>query len=198
MQIGSLGAGEVALAFARYALKAGHEILLSNSRGPESLASTVAELGTGAKAVTPQEACAAPIVLLAVPWIRVESVLKTVPPWNGQILVDTTNHFLPSLELADLGNRISSEIVAELAPGARIVKALNNIYMSRFSEGPRVGRGRRVLFVSGDDSAAKRSVAELLEEFGFSTIDLGSLHEGGRAQQIGNGLAGPDLVEIVP
>jgi 8-hydroxy-5-deazaflavin:NADPH oxidoreductase len=102
------------------------------------------------------------------------------------------------MQLADLKGRISSEIVAELAPGARVVKALNSIYMSRFSEGPKVGKGRRVLFVSGDDGVAKRAVAGLLKEFGFSTIDLGSLHEGGRAQQVGNDLAGPDPVEIIP
>jgi 8-hydroxy-5-deazaflavin:NADPH oxidoreductase len=86
MQIGSLGAGEVAQAFTRYALKAGHQVILCNSRGPESLASTIRELGTAAEAATIEQACSASVVVLAVPWIRVEDVLKTVPPWKGQIL----------------------------------------------------------------------------------------------------------------
>jgi 8-hydroxy-5-deazaflavin:NADPH oxidoreductase len=197
MKIGTLGAGEVAQAFAIHLLKAGHEVLLSNSRGPSSLNQLVSKLGKGARAVTMDEAAKAPIVVLAVPWPKVEAVLGKLPDWEGRILIDATNHFLlPSMELADLKGRVSSEIVSELAPSAKVVKALNTLYASNLARNPKVGKGRRVIFVSGDDGGAKGEVSGLLKGLGFAVIDLGSLSEGGRAQQVGNGLAGVDLVQF--
>ena len=101
MRIGTLGAGEVAQAFAIHLLKVGHEVLLSNSRGPSSLNQLVSKLGKGARAVTMDEAAKAPMVVLAVPWPKVEAVLGKLPDWEGRILIDATNHFLlPSMELA--------------------------------------------------------------------------------------------------
>jgi predicted dinucleotide-binding enzyme len=197
MKIGTLGAGEVAQAFAIHLLKAGHEVLLSNSRGPSSLKEVVSKLGNGARAVTMDEAAKAPVVVLAVPWPKVEEVLGKLPDWEGRIIIDATNHFLlPSMELADLQGRVSSEIVSELVPSARVVKALNTLYASNLARDPKVGSGRRVIFVSGDDAGAKREVSGLLKELGFAVIDLGSVREGGRAQQVGNGLAGVDLVQV--
>ncbi|HEV3340260.1 MAG TPA: NAD(P)-binding domain-containing protein [Pirellulales bacterium] len=197
MIIGTLGAGEVAQAFAIHLLKAGHEVLLSNSRGPSSLTQLVSKLGKGARAVTMDDAAKAPIVVLAVPWPKVEAVLGKLPNWEGRILVDATNHFLlPSMELADLKGRVSSEIVSELAPSAKVVKALNTLYASNLARNPKVGEGRRVIFVSGDDGGAKGEVSGLLKGLGFAVIDLGSLSEGGRAQQVGNGLAGVDLIQL--
>ena len=86
------------------------------------------------------------------------------------------------MEIADLKGQVSSEIVQGLVPGARVVKALNNLRMSKFEAGPRVGQSRRIAFVSGDDSNAKQEVGSLIREFGFAVIDLGSLHDGGRMQ----------------
>src|ERR1700694_2147425 len=166
MKIGTLGAGEVAQALAIHLLKAGHEVLLSNSRGPSSLNQLVSKLGKGARAVTMDEAAKAPIVVLAVPWPKVEAVLGQLPDWDGRILIDATNHFLlPSMELADLKGRVSSEIVAELAPSAK------------------EGKGRRVILVSSDDAGAKGEVSALLKGLGFAVVDLGSLSQGGRVQQ---------------
>ena len=197
MKIGTLGAGEVAQAFAIHLLKAGHEVLLSNSRGPGSLAQLVAKLGNGARAVTMDEAAKAPIVVLAIPWPKVEAALGKLPDWGGRILVDATNHFLlPSLDLADLKGRVSSEIVSELAPSAKIVKALNTLLASNLAREPKVGDGRRVVFVSGDDAGAKGEVSVLFKALGFAIVDLGLLQEGGRAQQVGIGLAGVDLVQL--
>ena len=197
MRIGTLGAGEVAQAFAIHLVKAGHEVLLSNSRGPSSLTQLVSKLGKGARAVTMDEAAKAPMVVLALPWPKVEAVLGTLPDWEDRILIDATNHFLlPSMELADLKGRVSSEIVSELAPSAKVVKALNTLYASKLAQNPKVGKGRRVTFISGDDKDAKGKVSDLLNGLGFSVIDLGSLSEGGRAQQVGNGLAGVDLVQF--
>ncbi len=197
MKIGTLGAGEVAQAFAIHLLKAGHEVLFSNSRGPSSLTQLVSKLDKGARAVTMDEAAKAPIVVLAVPWPKVEAVLGQLPDWEGRILIDATNHFLlPSMDLADLKGRVSSEIVSELAPSAKVVKALNTLYASNLARDPKEGKGRRVIFVSGDDGRAKGEVSALFKGLGFAVIDLGSLSEGGRAQQVGNGLAGVDLVQF--
>src|SRR5437660_5451916 len=162
MTIGTLGAGEVAQAIAIHLLKTGHEVLFSNSRGPSSLEQLVSKLGKGARAATMDEAAQAPIVVLAIPWPKVEEVLGKLPDWEGRILMDATNHFLlPSMELADLKGRVSSEIVSELAPSAKIVKALNTLYASKLARDPQEGNGSRAIFVSADDGSAKGEVSGL-------------------------------------
>ena len=107
MKFGTIGAGTVALAFAREALATGHEVVLSSRRGPESLASKVAELGHGAYTATIEEAASLDYVLLAVPWPNLEDALRGLPAWNGRVLIDATNPFIeysPKLVLADLGD----------------------------------------------------------------------------------------------
>src|SRR6267142_552349 len=196
MKFGTIGAGAVALAFGREALARGHEVVLSSRRGPDALVERVAELGRGASAASVEEAASLDYVLLAVPWRNVGSALKSLPAWNGRVLIDATNPFAetsPKLVLADLGGIGASEIVAGFAPGARIVKAFNSIRMDRFNEGPVKGRGKRVIFVCGDDEESKRVVKDLIESFGFAAIDLGGLIIGGRIQQAGGPLAGLDL-----
>src|SRR6266446_3892516 len=139
MKFGTIGAGTVALAFAREALATGHEVVLSGRRGPDSLAAKVAELGHGASAATVEAAASLDFVLLAVPWPNVEDALQGLPAWNGRVLIDATNPFIetsPQLVLADLGGKGASEVVAALAPGARIVKAFNSIVTARFNECP--------------------------------------------------------------
>lgn len=197
MKIGMIGAGEVALAVARYALQAGHEVILSNRRGGEALSRAVAALGNGAAAGSVMEAAGADMVLLAVPWPNIPAALSGLPAWDGRILVDATNpyaRYMPELVLADLGGRGASEIVADLAPGARLVKAFNSLTMANFEAGPRRGEARRVVLVSGDDAEAKGKVKNLIASFGFAVIDLGGLKEGGRMQQAGGPLAGLDLL----
>jgi predicted dinucleotide-binding enzyme len=199
MKFGTIGAGTVALAFARQALAAGHQVVLSCRHGPESLVGKVAELGDGALAAPVEKAASLDYVLLAVPWPNVEDALRGLPAWNGRVLIDATNPFSeysPQLVLADLGDRGASEVVAALAPGARIVKAFNSIVTDRFNEGPAKNGGRRVIFVSGDDSEPKEFIRELIKGFGFESIDLGGLVTGGRLQQAGGPLAGRDLIDF--
>ena len=199
MKFGTIGAGAVALAFAREALTTGHEVVLSSRRGPESLAGKIAELGSGASAATVEEAASLDYVLLAVPWPNVEDALRGLPAWNGRVLIDATNPFSeysPQLVLADLGGKGASEVVAALAPGARVVKAFNSIVTERFNEGPIKDGGRRVIFVSGDHPEPIEFVKELIESFGFAPIYLGGLVIGGRLQQAGGPLAGRDLVDF--
>lgn len=194
MQIGILGAGHVGLAVGRRLIGAGHRVKLSSARGPRALA-PVAQ-GIGAEAASVTDAAAADVVLLAVPWPAVTDTLDPLPDWQGRILVDATNPFVTinPLELADLHGRSASVIVAEHAPGARVVKAFNTITMANFEKGPRQGEARRVLFVSGDDVASKQTVQRLITELAYAAIDLGGLDEGGRMQQPGGPLAGLDLL----
>jgi 8-hydroxy-5-deazaflavin:NADPH oxidoreductase len=198
MEIGTVGAGPFAQAFAKQALKAGHKVKLSNSRGPDSLREIVNHLGPGAKAATKEEAAACEMVLLAVPWDDVPGTLASLPKWNGQILIDGTNPFhgkAGDFTPADVGNLSTSQLVAALAPGARVVKALNNMTVPNLEADPLVNGARRVAFVSADDDAAKKRVELLLMELGYSVIDLGDLRFGGLIQQAGGPLAGRDLLE---
>jgi predicted dinucleotide-binding enzyme len=199
MKFGTIGAGAVALAFAREALAAGHEVVLGSRRGPESLAGKVAELGHGASAATVEAAASLDYVLLAVPWPNVADALHGLPAWNGRVLIDATNPFSeysPNLTLADLAGKGASEIVAGFAPGARVVKAFNSIVIARFNEGPAKNGGHRVIFISGDDPEPKVFIQGLIKSFGFKPIDLGGLVTGGRLQQAGGPLAGHDLVDF--
>jgi 8-hydroxy-5-deazaflavin:NADPH oxidoreductase len=198
MEIGTVGAGPFAQAFAKQALKAGHKVKLSNSRGPDSLREIVNHLGPGAKAATKEEAAACEMVLLAVPWDDVPGTLASLPKWNGQILIDGTNPFhgkAGDFTPADVGNLSTSQLVAALAPGARVVKALNNMTVPNLEADPLVNGARRVAFVSADDDAAKKRVELLLMDLGYSVIDLGDLRFGGLIQQAGGPLAGRDLLE---
>jgi predicted dinucleotide-binding enzyme len=191
MKIGFLGAGVVAQTIAKHALAFGHEAVLSNSRGPETLASLVEKLGSGASAGTVQEAAGQEIVVLAVNWPSVQKALFSIGDWKARLLVDATNRiasFNP-FTLGDLSGRTSSEIVADLAPGARVVKAFNSVPMSWISDFSS-SKSRTVLFMSGDDADAKKPVSDLIEQIGFTCVDLGSLAIGGRLQQLGGPLAG--------
>jgi len=134
-----------------------------------------------------------------VPWPNVEDALRGLPAWNGRVLIDATNPFIqtsPKLVLADLGGKGASEVVAALAPGARVVKAFNSIVTARFNEGPIKNGGRRVIFVSGDHPEPTEFVRSVIESLGFVAVYLGGLATGGRLQQAGGPLAGRDLVDF--
>lgn len=197
MDIGIIGAGRVAQAFARHALQAGHTMKISNSRGPSTLGETVHTLGAGVTAVTKEEAAACEIVVLAVPWDDVVGVLTHLPPWQQQILIDATNPFhgrAGTFTPADVHGS-TSQFVAQLAPGAKVVKAINHMLVANFEAGGDVNGAKRVAFVSADDADAKTTVGALLRAFGFAVIDLGNLRDGGLIQQAGGPLAGLDILQ---
>jgi 8-hydroxy-5-deazaflavin:NADPH oxidoreductase len=166
--------------------------VIANSRGPETLAPVVAALGPGVLAGTVPQAAAHPIVAIAVPWSSVPAAVAGLQ-WDGQTVIDTTNAFI-----ADLGGLTSSEIVAELVPGARLVKAANTLAAKVLGADPREAGGRRVIFLSGDDAEARATVAELFDAAGFFPIDLGGLVTGGRMQQLGGPLPGHNLIGLPP
>jgi len=188
MKIGIIGTGGIGQALAHHVAKAGYEIIVSNSRGPESLTGLVGKLGPRATAGTRQEAARAEVVVLAVPWEHVRAALSDLPPWNGRILMDATNPIIePDFRMAELKGSTSSEIVASLAPGARVVKVANTLLRAVLAADPNEAGGHRVLFMSGDDAAAKGEVNGILGKVGFATIDLGGLASGGRLQQFPGG-----------
>jgi predicted dinucleotide-binding enzyme len=188
MNIGIVGAGNIGANAARLFTKAGHDVRIANSRGPETLANLVTELGPRAKAATPGDAVAfGDVVLIAIPWIAKEEAIPEAGPYDGKIVIDAMNPYTEDFEIEDLGDRTSSEITGTLVPGARLVKAFNTIYYRRLaSEGkPRGAEGRLAIPVAGNDAGAKAVVMQLIDEIGFDAVDSGNLHEGGRRQQPG-------------
>jgi predicted dinucleotide-binding enzyme len=175
----------------RVALRAGRQVVIANSRGPGSLKSVVSALGDGVSAATVADAAASPIVVIAVPWTNVPTALVGLR-WDRQIVVDTTNDFDPR----DLDGRTSSEVVADLVGDVPVVKAANTLAAEMLGADPREAGGKRVLFLSGDESEAKTEVSKLFEDAGFFTIDLGNLITGGAMQQIGAPLAGANLIRL--
>jgi predicted dinucleotide-binding enzyme len=200
LEIGILGAGNIGRAFARHLVKAGHRVLLANRHGPTSLKSLIAELGPNARAAAVLEVVTQKIVLVAIPWTELSEAMGELPPWDGRIVIDANNHILgfdgKKFQLADLHGRTSTELFADMVPGAHVVKALNTLSAEVLAQAPRVGNGRRVMFVSGNEAVSKKTISDLLESVGFSPIDLGTLTVGGQLQQAGGPLSGLNLVSI--
>jgi 8-hydroxy-5-deazaflavin:NADPH oxidoreductase len=188
--VGIIGAGRIGQAMAQTALRADRTVVISNSRGPQTLVSVVGSLGDGVSAGTVEEASAAAIVVLAVPWGNVRDAVRNLV-WNDQVVIDATNDFDPS----DLGGRTSSEVVADLVSPARVVKAANTLGAAVLASDPHEAGGRRVIFLSGDDVDAKSAVTALFEDAGFVAIDLGDLVSGGVMQQVRGPLAGVNLIQ---
>ena len=194
--IGIVGAGGIGQAFASHVARAGYEVIVSNSRGPDSLAKLVSELGPHARAGTRAQAAQADVVFLSVRWEQVPDALAGLPGWGGRIVIDATNPILPGFRLAELTGSTSSEVVASLVPGARVVKAVNTLPVALLASDPRQAGGQRVLFLSGDDAEAKAQVGGILAKTGFATVDLGGLVSGGRLQQFGGPLPALNLIKL--
>ena len=198
MTIGIIGSGAIGTAFARTVARAGIEATICNSRGSDSLKDLVRELGPTIKAGTREQAARADIVFIAVNWTRLPAALAGLPEWSGRIVIDANNPIeAPLFKPVDLKGRASSEVVADLVPGARVVKAFNHLRAEVLAANPRSDGGRRVLFYSGNDGAAKAEVAALIDRIGFAGIDLGSLSAGGRLAQFPGGpLPNQNLVKV--
>ncbi|MFZ0296872.1 MAG: NAD(P)-binding domain-containing protein [Candidatus Sulfotelmatobacter sp.] len=193
MKVGFIGAGKVTGTFGRHLINAGHTVVISNSRGPETLVDFVADLGPGAIAGTKEQAAECAVIILAVHWVNVREALKGID-WHGRILIDATNAHMdpmPDISLAGvtrsraaLKGRTSSEMVAEMAVGARLVKSISNMPMAWIQDfSP--NKPHTVIFTSGDDAEAKQLVIELINSTGLVAIDLGSLAIGGAMHEVG-------------
>jgi len=198
MSIGIIGAGNIGLAVAKTLARAGIAATIANSRGPESLKESVAALGPTIKAGTREQAASADIVLIAVNWSKLPEAVAGLPAWGGRIVIDANNPIeAPLFKPVDLQGRVSSEVVADLVSGARLVKAFNHLKAEVLASDPRADGGRRVLFYSGDDSAAKAEVGSLIDRVGFAGIDLGPLALGGRLAQFPGGpLPNQNLLKV--
>jgi 8-hydroxy-5-deazaflavin:NADPH oxidoreductase len=197
MAVGFIGAGKIGRALAKHLTRSRYDVIVSNSRGPGSLEPLVAELGPRAKAGTVAEAAAAPVVFLSVTWAQLPAALSKLPDWKGRIAIDTTNAYVAEgsgIRLLDIGRKTSSEVVAGMVPGARLVKAFNTLFHAILAADPAEAGGRRVIFLSGDDAKAKAEVSAIIDKLGFAPIDLGGLAEGGKMQQAGGPLAGVNLL----
>jgi predicted dinucleotide-binding enzyme len=203
MRIGILGAGHIGATAARLFARAGHDVALSNSRGPASLHGLIGEINRAAgapraRAGTAQEAAAfGDVVLLAVPWRSTEA-WPAADIVRGKIVIDAMNPYTASGGIADLGTSTSSEEVLKRLPGARLVKAFNTIFWEHLAEQGRPDLPlpkRRAIFLAGDDGEAKRVVSRLIEEIGFAPVDTGTLREGGRSQQPGTPVYNRNLTQ---
>jgi predicted dinucleotide-binding enzyme len=185
--IGLIGAGHIGSQVARLAIANGHDVIVSNSRGPESLAALVAELGPRARAASPADAAkAGDIVVVTIPLKNIGSV--PVEPLAGKIVIDTNNYYpqrdghIPEL---DNESTTTAELLQAHLPASKVVKAFNHIYAAQLTtDGQPAGTpNRRGLVIAGDDAAAKATVTRLLDQFGFDTVDAGPLKEGWRIQR---------------
>lgn len=191
MKIGIIGSGNIGATAARLFAKAGHEVAISNSRGPETLRELVADIGPNVRAATVEEAAEfGEVVLEAIPFGRYKEL--PVEPLARKVVVDAANYYPQRDGEIDFGGLTSSEEIARyLGPGVRLVKAFNTMYYETLaSEGrPEAPvEERLVLFVGGDDEEAKARVSRLIEEIGFAPVDTGPLGEGGRKQQPGSAI----------
>jgi 8-hydroxy-5-deazaflavin:NADPH oxidoreductase len=187
MRIGIIGAGHIGTTAAQLFIRAGHEVAISNSRGPETLKELIQKLGSRAQAATVEGAARfGDVVLVAIPFRGYSSL--PADAFAGKIVIDAMNYY-PQRDghIRELDNdqTTSSELLAAHLPGARVVKAFNTIYYQHLAT-----RGntqtplpeRHAIFVAGDDEGAKQVVSGLIGEIGFAPIDTGSLKEGRRQQ----------------
>jgi len=177
MKIGIIGAGFVGRALARHALQCGHAVMVSNSRGPQTLSSTVSALqclsGTAA-----ESAAFGDLVMLALPFHSIHTLPASA--LRGKVVVDATNYYPnrdgihPELER---GDTTTSQIVAQHLPEAKVVKAFNAILATDLEEHGRARNApdRRALPIAGDDVVSRQTVAALVDAFGFDALDCGSL-----------------------
>ena len=185
--IGLIGAGRIGSQIARLAVAHGHKVVVSNSRGPETLTELVAELGPNARAATSADAAkAGDIVVVTLPLKNYRSV--PVEPLAGKIVIDTNNYY-PQRDgqIRELDNEstTTSELLQAHLPTSKVVKAFNHIYAAQITTDgqPAGSKNRRALVIAGNDQDAKARVKELLDQFGFDTVDAGPLKEGWRIQR---------------
>ncbi|WP_434575462.1 NAD(P)-binding domain-containing protein [Pseudomonas sp. Z3-6] len=192
MTIGILGAGKMAQMLVPKLVSGGHRVIISNSRGAQSLQPLIQQLGSGVTAADPQQMLAeADVVILATPWEKTPDAIAAAGSWAGKVVIDATNNRRgPRPEdLIDIGDQGSSEVIAKLVPGASVVKTFNYEPIPIFAAGLPAEGDSGAIFFSGDDSQAKEKVAQLIRDLGGEPIDAGSLAEGGKLHGMGGPLS---------
>lgn len=185
--IGIIGAGHIGSQLARAAIAHGYDVVISNSRGPETLEDLVAELGGHASAATAAEAGAAgDFAVVTVPFKAYRDI--PVAPLAGKVVIDTNNYYWERdghVAELDAGTATVSGLLQEHLPTSRIVKAFNHITSADITtDGTLIGTpDRRALAIAGDDADAKALVTQLQDEFGFDTVDAGALSDSWRFER---------------
>jgi 8-hydroxy-5-deazaflavin:NADPH oxidoreductase len=179
------GAGLVGATLARFFAAKNIPVIIANSRGPETLRALTAELGASVKAVTVDEAVEADIILVAVGSLAFKNVGALLKDWSGKIVIDATNAFMlpPEVQQAEYRGRHTSEVNAERVPGAKLVKAFNQLPLKVLASPLPDQLGRRVVFVSSDHADASATIAARADSLGFAAIEIGKIAEGGRLIQ---------------
>jgi hypothetical protein len=194
-KIGLIGSGNIGRTLAELLVEAGHEVVVSNSRGPESLEDLVTELGSEARAGTPAEAAAfGEIVIEAIPFGEYRELPTDV--LAGKIVVSASNYYPNRDGDIEFDGLSQTELVAAHLRDARVVKAFNTMHWETLRDDRRPtapASERLVVFLAGDDPAAKAAVSDLIAEVGFTPIDTGSLAEGGRRQEPGSPIYGAPM-----
>ena len=188
-----IGSGKVGTALATLFSRAGIDVAIANTRGSDTIAKLAAELGARVKAASLQDALDADVLLLAIPFIKVEKFASRREDWRGKIIVDATNAH--GVEAAFMAGRLSSDIVGKAFPGATVVKAFNQLPAAVLARDPSQDGGKRVIFVASNDEKAGATVKALAERLGFAAIFLGRIDEGGRLMHIPGPLVLHNLVE---
>jgi hypothetical protein len=191
-----IGTGKIGSALATRFHAAGVTAVVANSRGPASLVEFTARFEGSIRAVDVEEALQSDIVILAMHFDSVSSAVGKSREWAGRIVVDATNAInFPDFTPRDLKGKLSTEVISELVPGARVVKAFNTLVAPILAAEPKTEAGRRVLFLSGDEAVANQEVANLIDRLGFYPIDLGALRAGAPMQQFSGPLAKMNLLK---
>jgi predicted dinucleotide-binding enzyme len=196
MQYAIIGAGAIGSALSRQFARAGLDVAVATSRGSAGAASLRESLGPHVIPTDVGDALTADVVALAVPFESVRGLVEQVPDWNRRIIVDATNAIdYRDFSPADLGGRESTDVVADWATNARVVKAFGSTWAKVLAREADTGDGgRRVAFVSGNDPTANAEVAALAARFGFEPVDLGRNDAGGRLQSFGGPLTGHSFI----
>jgi predicted dinucleotide-binding enzyme len=193
MKYSVIGSGSIGKALARRFSRSGIELGIANTRGAESLVSLVNEFGNKVIPLTVQEAVAADVVILAVPYRAHPKVVKELPSWAGKVVVDAMNAFNATAE--ELGGKQTSDVVASAFKGAKVVKAFNQLPAKLLAQDPGEGSRRRVMFVSGNDQEAEQRIVKLVGDLGFAAIALGRVDEGGKLLSIDGPLILQNLIK---
>jgi predicted dinucleotide-binding enzyme len=198
MKIGIIGAGHIGATAASLFVKEGHEVAISNSRGPETLDPLVEELGDNATAANVEQARDfGDVVFISIPFVRHTEL--PVEGWDDKVVIDTSNYYPDrdgNFPDVDSGKLTSSELVQSHLFGGRVVKGFNTIWFEHLKTQGDTSlplEQRRAIFIAGDDSDAKETVARLIESIGFAAVDTGFLHEGGKIQQPGSPIYNKEL-----
>ncbi len=193
MNYAIIGTGNVGSSLARLFTRAGIAVSIANTRGPETIEPLVEELGDTVTARTLEDALAADVVFLAIPFVAVEEFARIRSDWTGKIVIDATNAYGVSPKV--MAGRLSSDIVAKAVPGASVVKAFNQLPAGVLARDPSQDGGRRVVFVASNDDKAGATIKALAEQLGFSPILVGRIDEGGRLLHIPGPLVLHNLIE---